>query len=301
MAQRFPDGARVCFVGDSLTAQNHVLPRVIAYYQTHFPNSDITFFNCGVAGGTAAYARTILEEDVLVHRPTHVVVAFGVNDSHRDVLRFPADPNRFAHLVEAFERYKENLTALCASILAYGIDLTLCTPAPYAEYQESAQAPLCGGFALMLGYADFVRALAHEKGISLCDYHAALTADMQGEILYQEDRIHPTLHGYYCMAKCFLAYQGLAIGEEVPEPAYPAWRAAVSRLRDLYSAECMIIKDFYAPLEEKLQVMRCYLTADTSKNAYIVSCAEKFLAEHQNKEAYRAAIAVAWDALTDEE
>ncbi len=300
MIQRFPDGARVCFIGDSLTAQNHVLPRIIAYYKTHFPDSGITFFNCGVAGGTAVYARAIFEEDVLVHHPTHAVVAFGINDSHRDILRFSPDANCYAHLVEAFEVYKQNLTALCEAILAQDIELILGTPAPYAEYQESTQPALRGGFALMLGYAEFVRNLAREKNIPLCDYHTALTGYMQEDVLYQDDRIHPSKHGYYYMAKHFLACQGLDIGDETPEPVYTAWREAVSSLRELYSAECMIIKNYGAPLEEKLTVFRNYLEADKPQNPYIVFCAKKFLSAHQNKDTYRSAIDAAWEKLHEE-
>ncbi len=297
MTERFPDGARVCFIGDSLTAQNHVLPRIIDYYKTHFPDSGITFFNCGTAGGTAAYARAIFEEDVLSCRPTHAVVAFGVNDSRRGLLANPADAERYTLLVNAYNAYQEHLTALCDTVLAYGIKLILATPAPYAEYQDSDETPLRGGFALMLGYADFVRTLAREKAIPLCDYHATLSAAMQGDVLYTPDRIHPSVHGYYHMAKCFLAWQGLDIGEETPEPDYADWRVAVSRLRDLYAAECMVIKDYARPLDEKLQVMRDFVAADGPKHPFIEASAEKFLAEHQNKPAYRVAIDAAWAKL----
>ncbi len=297
MTDRFPDGARVCFIGDSLTAQNHVLPRIVEYYKTHFPNSGITFYNCGVAGGTAAYARHIFAEDVLPYRPTHAVVAFGANDSRRGLLANPADAERYTLLVNAYKSYKEHLTALCDAILAHGIKLILGTPAPYAEYQDSAEAPLRGGFALMQGYATFVRELAREKTVPLCDYHAYMAPLMQEDVLFTPDHVHPSVHGYYYMAKCFLAQQGLALGEETPEPEYKQWRETVERLRGIYAAECMLIKDYSQPLEEKLQVMRSFLAADGPKNAYMVSTAEQFLAEYQNKDAYRVAIDEAWEKL----
>ena len=63
--KRFENGSRVCFIGDSLVSMNHALPWVIDCYRNNFPNEDIRFFNCGVAGGTAEFALKIFEEDVL--------------------------------------------------------------------------------------------------------------------------------------------------------------------------------------------------------------------------------------------
>ena len=43
---------------------------------------------------------------------------------------------------------------------------------------------------------------------------------MQTDDLYNDDCVHPTPHGYYYMAKCFLEFQGLDIGEEKEIPEY---------------------------------------------------------------------------------
>ena len=64
--ERFPDGARVCFIGDSLVARNQAMPVVIETYKEKFPNAKIRFFNCGVSGGTAKYAHDSFEDDVLI-------------------------------------------------------------------------------------------------------------------------------------------------------------------------------------------------------------------------------------------
>ena len=163
MLERFPDGARVCFIGDSLTAQNTVQWMTVDCYKQNFPNANVEFFNCGVAGGTAASALLYLEDDVLIHNPTHALIGFGVNDSARDVLSLPRTAERYDRLVTAFENYKVNMRKLCDELITRGIKVTICTPPPYDEYHESATPALVGGYALMLAYAEEARKVANSS------------------------------------------------------------------------------------------------------------------------------------------
>jgi lysophospholipase L1-like esterase len=288
IVQRFFDGARVCFVGDSLTAQNQFLPRIIDAYKRQFPDERVEFINCGVAGGTAECVLDYLEDDVFVHNPTHAVVAFGVNDSLRECLRFPSDPDRYGHLYRAYERYQRCLPEMCERLTARGVQVILATPAPYAEYQESDVEALRGGFALIAGYADYVRQLAREKSLPLCDYHAYMTRQMQGDVLFTPDRVHPNAHGYYHMAKCFLALQGLELGEECELPPYlEAWQQAVAPLRNVYAAECMIVHGYSLPIEEKVRRAR----KRALEGDYIAQYfAQAFLDHHAHAEECRAQI-----------
>ena len=115
---RFPNGARVCFVGDSLVARNQYLPIIIDCYKKSLPHSAIRFFNCGVSGGTADFAVQSFACDVLSHHPTHVVVAFGVNDSGRDTLASERSTRRYEKLLARYELYKKRLAELCALVTA---------------------------------------------------------------------------------------------------------------------------------------------------------------------------------------
>ena len=257
---RFPDGARVVFLGDSLVASNLPLRHIVHHYATHSPDAGVKFYNCGVSGGTAGTMLAYRDADIYIHRPTHAVIAVGVNDSGRDMLSQPATPARYASLAARFEKYKADLRALCEDLLSRGVEVILCTPAPYAEYQPEGGEPLRGGYALMLGYADYCRALAAELRLAQCDYHAEMTKLLQTEPLYGPDRIHPTEHGYYKLAGIFLAWQGETIGEEAPCPAYlEEWHDLTRRRRTMYGAEWMIVKKFDQPDEEKLRFIREYL------------------------------------------
>ena len=183
MLERFPNGARVCFIGDSLTAQNTVQWMTVDCYKQNFPNDEVEFFNCGVAGGTAASALLYLEDDALIHNPTHAVISFGVNDSSRDTLSLPRTAERYGRMVTAFENYKVNMRKLCDELITRGIKVTLCTPPPYDEYHESTIPALVGGYALMLAYAEEVRKIAKEKNLPLCDYAEYFAREMQTDIL----------------------------------------------------------------------------------------------------------------------
>ena len=290
---RFPDGARVCFIGDSLVARNQQLPLIIEYYHRNFPNSGIRFFNCGVSGGTAQYANESFEDDTMLCKPTHAVVAFGVNDSGRNRLEKPRSIERYNVLAERFETYKKNLTELCEKITANGIELILGTPAPYDEFTPKSSSTLTGGYALIAEYANFVRALAKEKGYQLVDFHAYLTRMLQDEVegglLYSDDRIHPTAHGFYHMVKCFLAEQGLGEPiEEEPPQCYAAWREKLFVYRSIHATECMIIKNYTLPIEEQYEIVRNFLKAGKWSINYFEVIAKRYLEfKSQQKEMAR--------------
>lgn len=250
---RFPDGARVVFIGDSLVAANQTLWRIVDYYKTHFPHSGIRFFNCGISGGTAATALRFLEENILVHKPTHAVIATGINDAKSGNLALPRSPEKLGVLAAAYDEYRQNMTRLTELLLDAGVEVTLCTPSPYDEYGSHDSEARPGGSALMVGYAGFVKLLAAQKGLALCDYQKYLTECLQTENFFTNDRIHPTAHGYYRIACAFLAFQGLEAPAEIDIPEYlQDWNEQVTILRRLYGAEHMLMKDPSMTEEEKI-------------------------------------------------
>lgn len=261
MLERFPDGARVCFIGDSLTAQNTVQWMTVDCYKRNLPDTKIEVFNCGVAGGAAWAALQYLEDDVFVHNPTHAVIGFGVNDCGRWELAHPRSAERYNRLVANYERYKKCMRELCDVLTARGVKVTLCTPPPYDEYHEGTEPPFVGGFPLLLAYAEEVRKIAREKDLPLCDYFEYFAREMQTDILYSGDHVHPNAHGYYVMAKYFLEQQGLDIGEEkLSPPEYlEDWCRRVSERVEIFSGELMIVQDYNTPLEEKLKKVEYYL------------------------------------------
>ena len=250
-------GKTIAVIGDSITAENLTLKHVIRAYKRYYGDFNVRFFNCGVAGGTAEFAVTSFDADIARYSPTHAVIAFGINDSNREALLLPRDESRYAILTSAFEVYKKNMRLLVARLLEGGVDVTLCTPVPYDEYAVSDETPLPGGSALMLGYAEFVRLLAKDTGVRLYDQHRIISGVMASEQVHSSDRIHPTPHGYYVLARELLSAQGIDIGREEPLPdCFDKWHSYVARLRKVLATECMIVHDFDAPLDSKMTRMR---------------------------------------------
>lgn len=285
MLERFDDNSRVCFIGDSLTAQNAVLWMTVDCYKKSYPNNNIEFINCGVAGGTATNALDYLEDDVFPHNPTHAVVGFGVNDSLRWDLSKERSFERYDRLVWGFERFKTNLRKLCDILLERGIKVTLCTPPPYDEYQVSDEPVLVGGYALITAYADEVRNIARERNLPLCDYFEHIAREMQMNNLYCTDRVHPNDYGYYVMAKHFLSQQGLDIGEFKPMPDYLRdWNVKVGEKVEIYAGELMVIGDYSLPYEEKIKKAEAFVNVPENENSPYMRFAKNYLKFKPNQE-----------------
>lgn len=74
------DGDTVVLLGDSITAARTYGKIIENYTLLRYPDRKIRFINAGVGGDTAAGGLKRLERDVLVHKPTVVIVAYGIND-----------------------------------------------------------------------------------------------------------------------------------------------------------------------------------------------------------------------------
>ena len=270
----FPADARVAFLGDSITHANNFVTRVIAHYLSYFPEKHIVFRNAGVSGGSAASSELFLEDDLLPFGPTHVLIMLGVNDSRRDLLSHPQSKERDDSLEEGYQDYVFRMERLVKNLLSRGIKVILCTPAPYAEFFETGEPVLPGGHALILRYAEAVRALASSLSLPVVDFHARLSELYLDEPLYNPDRIHPNDRGQWRMAECILRAQGLKIDpytpiESVTEKAGLAdWAAVTGRVRNLYATEWMLVRDYSAPLPRKLKIMEDYI-AHESWNGFL--------------------------------
>lgn len=74
------DGDIVMFLGDSITAARTYGKIIENYTLLRFPKRSIRFYNAGWGGDTAAGGLARLDRDVLVHKPTVVIVTYGFND-----------------------------------------------------------------------------------------------------------------------------------------------------------------------------------------------------------------------------
>lgn len=286
---RFPDGAAVCFIGDSITCNNLFLAHIAAYYRARFPESGVAFYNCGIAGAGLKTLLAAFDTDVRPLCPTHCVLLIGANDSH---LQSGCGEDReawYSMLERSFGRFRRQLSEYCGRIREIGAELILCTQLPYAEYQESTVPPHRAGAAVMLGYADFTRDYARENGYPLCDYHSYFARAMQKEVLFEADRVHPNPQGQYRIAECFLAFQHCRPGapQALPEDV-EAWHRTVRVLRNMVTAEHFILADrFDLPEEQRTAAMKRYLSTDHSKepdSALPVRLAEQYLTEQPGRQ-----------------
>lgn len=292
----FRNGARVCFVGDSITHQGVFIKHIVAHYRKHIPEVNIEFYNCGIAGGNLGNTIRIFEEDIAVYDPTHIVLMIGVNDSRRGYLGTPPSMERYEILFGAYRNYGLNLERFYRLMQERQIELILCTPMPYAEYMESDETPLRGGYALMQGYAAYIRKFAAQYGLDLCDYHAVITEAMQVEILYGADRIHPNSLGHERMAKTFLAAQGFAF-EPTAEfsKEIEAWDHVTQKIRNLITTEFLTVPN-YADLSdaERLAVVRQHAVdlerGTYNPGAYCASLTKAYLQEKPRQAAYIAKV-----------
>ena len=256
---KFPRGARVCFIGDSITHNNLHLAHIVSYYRKHFADENVEFYNCGISGGTLTTTLKVFDDDIVPYNPTHAVIMIGINDSARWALPFVGE-RKYQIIKEAFENYKSNLSKLCDKLESMGVSITLCTPTPYAEYIKSDEEVLRGGYALMQAYADYIREFAKSKGYPMCDYHDYFIRAMQTEELFRPDYVHPTDYGQYHIAKCFLAFQGYDIGDESPLPDdVQLWHEVVAKIRHVFATEHNILGDSLTfSDEERIEKIKDY-------------------------------------------
>ena len=285
---RFPDGARVCFLGDSITQANGFVAYIAEYYQDNFKESNINFYNCGIGGTSSASLFQFFESDVKVHKPTHIVLMEGINASQRDILAKPQSNERYAVLENAFEAFKKNYAVMCKKCTDLGAKLILCTLPPYAEYQTEGGNVLSGAYTLLSSYADFQRQFARENGYELIDIHAYMTKAMQTQTLYGGDRVHPNALGHFVMAKCILEHQGFEVGEYKEHAQYLSeWIENVGNYRNIMHAEFRFIRDISIPEEEKKAIVTDYLENEKyGKETWLKGVAELYLRLWPNKKDY---------------
>ncbi|MFM7009566.1 MAG: SGNH/GDSL hydrolase family protein [Betaproteobacteria bacterium] len=77
----FKHGDRVVWLGDSITAAYTYGRYIETFFLLRRPDLDLTFINAGIGGHSAFDGLNRLDRDVLVHRPTVVVINFGMNDA----------------------------------------------------------------------------------------------------------------------------------------------------------------------------------------------------------------------------
>ena len=104
----FRDGDVVVMIGDSITEQHLYSNYVEMWTVTRHPNWKLTFRNVGIGGDRSVGGNARFTRDVLLHKPTAMIVDFGMNDARTileldspDEVGFAALFHRIKHLLHA--------------------------------------------------------------------------------------------------------------------------------------------------------------------------------------------------------
>ena len=242
MDKQFSQNARVCFVGDSITANGKFISKIFAYYNTHCPEKNVRIYNCGVSGDCARLCTKRLEEDVYIYNPTEIVLMMGMNDLWRNHFagENPAEVEKTT--LRAREEHLKYMHQLCTDFAARGLPITLCSATPYDEITEHPESTEnfigCNGELAMYAslYAEAMPEISFKNRI---DFNAPMTAllqelhDLQAPSFIGSDRVHPGDTGHDIMAALFLRGQGFA---GIPEPTAEALRDGTFALPDFSPA-----------------------------------------------------------------
>ncbi len=203
---------RICWVGDSITANGEFISNIWGYLLRKFADRRIEFYNCGISGDTVQNVIERFDRDVVPCKPQQAVVMLGMNDSGA------ADYSEsgFMPAQELLQKYRDDMSRLLQMLEQTGAELILCTPTPYDD-SAMLQAQCDVGRNKTLGcYAEIVREIAAEKGCPVVDFWAAMTQYNKTAqavnpyfTVIGSDRIHPESLGHTIMSHIFLQTLGL--------------------------------------------------------------------------------------------
>ncbi|MFA7636192.1 MAG: SGNH/GDSL hydrolase family protein [Monoglobales bacterium] len=213
---KFDNNATVCFFGDSITHGGTWHTRVFDYYKRNYRDTKLKFFNCGRGGGNATKGIRRMEEDVLPHNPTDVVIMFGMNDLGQHLYKIDRLTEEIlTERIKMMNLYEESMTTIVNRLSEKGIRIILCTPTPRDEDQLTEEPYWPAARYALEWQGRFVKKLAEKFGAEVVDFYSEMTEmiyRLREENLHNNiinpDRVHPNQLGNEVMARIFLRAQG---------------------------------------------------------------------------------------------
>lgn len=286
--KRFPDHARVVFIGDSITAAGTWIAHIYDYYLRNFPDADIRMYNSGISGGSARSALMYFEENSMVYRPTHAVIMLGMNDVWRDNYEVEADGSYRAFNLprwqEALTRYENGMRELAARLQQKGVSMTFITPTCYDESTNPRLLDKVGCDAALEYAGEIARRLAEETNSDFVNFHAPLRLLNAAKNVIRDDRVHPVDEGHVLMARLFLHAQGLTdeptvlTMNDMPDasdllPVNQARREAEIEVRKIWNAEWLILRE--QPRDEEAR--RAFLKSYSGPSSFFDALRDNYL------------------------
>ena len=286
----FKNNEVICFLGDSLTASGFF---VAECYQHIRKTRDVKCYNCGIAGGKAAYASEYLYSYCLSRNPDTVVIMFGMNDIgfgyySKDYTNIDREKKKR----EAIEKHKECYEKVVRDCLNFGSSVIICTPLPYDEFDKDKTGENLYCQAALDECAEFVSSLARKYSLPLADIRSLMLPIIKAHPeLMTQDRMHPTALGYHAMTQMFLKEIGEIEEADFSAPfRFEEWnheRYSVERRLKLiefidYVALYEKARDNkWNTTEKKLEARKIY-DSEENKAAFLPMCC-KYYIEHANE------------------
>ncbi len=164
-------GDKVAFLGDSITQQGQGSPGGFVQLVGSGLAANavkIEIIGAGISGHKSNQMLERLDRDVLSKKPQWMTLSCGVNDVWH------------GEKGVRLEDYKKNITAIVDNAQAAGVKVMILTSTMIREDQSNAENQK------LIGYNEFLRALAAEKKCQLAD----LNAEMQAAIA-EAAKTHP--------------------------------------------------------------------------------------------------------------
>jgi len=171
--KKFQKDARVCFIGDSITANGTWIAHIFDYYRKNCPEMRVKLFNTGISGGYAVCALKHLRKNTLVYEPTAAVIMLGMNDINQGFYGREETPEIIEGKRCSIESYQAKMKELADILYGKGITLTFCTPTPYDGISE-VEIKNNGVMPVLEECAEFVKKLAKEYQADVVDFNSKI-------------------------------------------------------------------------------------------------------------------------------
>lgn len=209
----FPDGAKVCFVGNSITMAGEYLHYIRGFYATRFPEKNVRFINCGISGDVTSGILARMQPDIMAHTPDYAVIMIGMNDVNRALYaaRFNGIDSIQQKKLTALATYKENLSKIVQYLVENKVKVILQKPSIYDQTAKLPQENMNGVNDALKTCAGYMQELADKYKLPTVDYWSIMTdinKKMQAKdssfTIIGKDRVHPASPGHFTMAYQFL-------------------------------------------------------------------------------------------------
>lgn len=285
----FKDGDIVLFIGDSITHNGRWHSFVKNFYSTRYPERKISFINCGISGDNTTNVLQRMEADILIHKPTKVVIMLGMNNSGTQIyLDKKSNEEIEKERLRLCNIFSDDMNQIVDRLTANNHpQFIFVSPTIYDQTAKLDQIPAVGKNDTLQKITEVVERLAKEKNAAFIDFfHPMLQLNLEQQInnpsytIIGKDRVHSGSAAHQLMAYYFLKAQkitpivsSITINWKAPNKSKTI-KATVSNFlkkENLLEFEC-IEKNLPYPIGEDAAELLKWIPLHQQINQQIIRC-----------------------------